>query len=76
MLSPSTEEFDRNEKFAIYAAIASVEELVLIDSQPRYGIEIYRRNAAGTLIKADTADGLDLNSLDFSMQRDAVLAGL
>ncbi len=76
VLSPSTEEFDRTEKFAIYGTIATVEELVLINSQHPYGFEIYRRNAAGALIKADAVEGLRLDSLNMSMTREAVLAGV
>lgn len=45
VLSPSTEEFDRTEKFAAYASIASLEELAFVNSHPPYDIEIYRRGA-------------------------------
>ena len=43
VLSPSTEEFDRTEKFAVYGTIANLEELVFVNSHPPYGIEVYRR---------------------------------
>lgn len=77
VLSPSTEEFDRTEKFAIYAAIASVEELVFINSNPPYGIEIYRRDGAGSLARVESGvAGLQLASVGVNLTQEAILAGL
>ena len=77
VLSPGTEEFDRTEKFAIYAGIASVDELVFVNSQPPYAIEVYRRNDAGALVSvASPEPGLHLASVSLSLTQEAVLAGL
>ena len=42
VLSPSTEGFDRGEKFTLYQSLPSVQEYVLI-SQDRVLVELYRR---------------------------------
>ncbi len=42
VLSPSTEGFDRGEKFTLYPSLPSVQEYVLI-SQDRVLVELYRR---------------------------------
>jgi Uma2 family endonuclease len=47
VLSPSTESYDRNAKFAHYRRIPSLREYVLI-SQDEQHIEHYRRNEDGT----------------------------
>ena len=77
VLSPSTEEFDRTEKFAVYASIASLEELVFINSIHPYGIEVYRRDSTGSLVRMDSGEtGLRLASVGISLTQEAVLAGV
>ena len=77
VLSPSTEEFDRTEKFAAYASIASLEELVFVNSNPPYDIEVYRRDATAALIKVESGEpALPLASVGVNMTREAVLAGV
>ena len=76
VLSPGTEEFDRTEKFAAYASIASLAELVFVGSTHPHDIEIYRRDASGALVRADGTSGLTLQSLGIAMTREDLLAGL
>ena len=77
VLSPSTEGFDRTEKFAVYTSIASLEELVFVNSNPPYEIEVYRRNTVGTLARVDTGEpGLAFTSVAVKMTREAVVAGI
>ncbi len=77
VLSPSTEEFDRTEKFAVYGTITDLEELVFVNSHPPYGIEIYRRGANGSLARIECDElTLPLASVGVTMNREAVLAGI
>jgi Uma2 family endonuclease len=43
VLSPSTQDYDRGGKFAIYRQLASLREYVLIDAE-QYLIEVFRLN--------------------------------
>ena len=45
VLSPSTRDYDRGDKFAVYRQLASLREYVLIDPT-EYLVEIFRLNAA------------------------------
>lgn len=45
VLSPSTRDYDRGDKFAVYRQLASLQEYVLIDPNG-YLVEIFRLNAA------------------------------
>ena len=49
VLSPSTEAYDRGEKFLLYQSIASLQEYVLV-TQARRRIEIYRKQPDGSWI--------------------------
>ncbi|BAY31043.1 hypothetical protein NIES2107_28920 [Nostoc carneum NIES-2107] len=46
VLSPTTEAFDRGDKFADYRKMESLQEYVLV-SQTRMNVEIFRRNPEG-----------------------------
>jgi Uma2 family endonuclease len=46
VLSPSTESYDRGQKFSLYRSIPSLREYVLV-SQDRISIEIFHKNDAG-----------------------------
>lgn len=77
VLSPSTEEFDRTEKFAAYAGIASLEELAFVDSSHPYLIEVYRRDPDRRLVKVHSGgDLLPLASVGIELTREALLAGV
>ncbi|MBC8123466.1 MAG: Uma2 family endonuclease [Gemmatimonadaceae bacterium] len=70
VLSPSTEAFDRGEKFRHYRRLASLQEYVLVDShQP--GVECYRRssenNQLWVLQTYDNQSIVRLDSVDLDM---------
>ena len=67
VLSPSTEAFDRGEKFADYRALDSLQEYVLI-AQDRISVECYRRNAQGRWELYSYTEGqeIELASVNFS----------
>jgi Uma2 family endonuclease len=70
ILSPSTERYDRTLKAANYRTMASLRELLLI-SQERYLVKLYRRAADGSW-SAMQAEGLDksieLASIGYTLQ--------
>jgi Uma2 family endonuclease len=77
VLSPSTEGYDRGEKFRLYRSIASLQEYLIIDSQ-RYAVEKYQRNEEGYWVLTDAQDinsSLYLASIDFSLHLQDVYAG-
>ncbi len=53
VLSPSTELYDRTEKFNCYKTIDTLQEYVLVDSQ-KPQVEVYRRQTDGWLLKSAT----------------------
>jgi Uma2 family endonuclease len=57
ILSPSTERYDRTLKANQYRTIASLRELLLI-SQDRYEVRLYRRSPDGAWAVSDVT-GLD-----------------
>ncbi len=66
VLSPSTEAYDRGNKFASYRQLESLQEYVLVSVDARR-IEVFRRDAAGLWVLHPFAPGetLELKSLDF-----------
>ncbi|AFZ26657.1 hypothetical protein Cylst_4584 [Cylindrospermum stagnale PCC 7417] len=66
VLSPSTEGFDRGDKFADYRNLESLQEYVLV-SQNRINLEIFRRNPEGqwVLYPYGKEDTIHLASVDF-----------
>jgi Uma2 family endonuclease len=67
VLSPSTEAFDRGEKFADYRTLDSLQEYVLI-RQDRISVECYRRNSQGRweLYAYTEGQEIELASVNFS----------
>jgi Uma2 family endonuclease len=57
VLSPSTEEYDRGQKWLEYQQIPSLKEYVLV-SQDRPRVERFRRMAGGTWEYSDTTEGV------------------
>lgn len=55
VLSPSTEEIDRGDKWRDYQRIPSLQEYVLVSQEPR--IEIFRRLPSGTWEYAEVSEG-------------------
>jgi Uma2 family endonuclease len=66
VLSPSTEGFDRGDKFADYRQMESLQEYVLV-SQTRMNVECFRRNPEGqwVLYPYGQGDKIHLASVDF-----------
>jgi Uma2 family endonuclease len=66
VLSPSTQRYDRSEKFAIYRRLSSLQEYVLIDPETRR-IEVFRPVGDGSCLYLDMTaqDFLRLESIDF-----------
>lgn len=73
VLSPSTADYDRGEKFRAYRQIANLQEYALIDPENR-SIEVFRRQANDDwlLVVSDSPRGLVLNSLDFVLPLEAL----
>jgi Uma2 family endonuclease len=55
VLSPSTEEIDRGDKWRDYQRIPSLQEYVLVSQEPR--IEIFRRMPSGAWEYAEVSEG-------------------
>jgi Uma2 family endonuclease len=67
VLSPTTEAFDRGDKFADYRHLESLQEYVLI-SQTRIQVDCFRRNDRGqwVLYPYHAGDTIHLSSVGFS----------
>ena len=73
VLSPTTANYDRSDKFQMYRLIPTLREYVLIDPHTKT-IDIYRWQESGDwlLAVADGERGLALTSLEFFADRAAV----
>ena len=77
VLSPSTEEYDRSGKFALYRRLTSLKEYVLVNPETRR-VESLVRGADGLYVLHDMSDNdqLSFRSLDIAVPATAVFAGL
>lgn len=77
VLSPSTQGYDRSQKFALYRRLASLQEYVLVDPDTRR-VESFRRSAEGTWVLYDMSDGdtLHVACLDARVPLAEVFAGI
>lgn len=69
VLSPSTETFDRKDKFAMYRLIDSFTEYMLV-SQDVYYVEVFRKDQEGKWAGqsySSLADQIELTSLDITL---------
>lgn len=71
VLSPTTEEFDRGEKFERYKSIPSLEEYVLI-SQDKQQIEVFSRRKEWERQRVGAGETLALSSLAVTLRVDDV----
>jgi len=73
VLSPSTERYDRQEKFAYFRQLPSLEEYVLVSQDVRR-IEVFRRpaDARGSWICEAAGDGEEITVGGSAFQVDAV----
>jgi Uma2 family endonuclease len=77
VLSPSTQRYDRSEKFAIYRKLTSLREYVLIDPDTRR-VEVFRPQAGDIATYVDMTDHgkLVLESVDCEIEFSAVFKGM
>ncbi|MFM6006819.1 MAG: Uma2 family endonuclease, partial [Sphaerospermopsis kisseleviana] len=66
VLSPTTEAFDRGDKFADYRNLTTLQEYVLV-SQNKINVDVFRRNLEGqwVLYSYGKEENLHLASVDF-----------
>lgn len=77
VLSPSTQAYDRSQKFALYRRLPSMKEYVLIDPETRRA-EAFRINGDGlfTLYDMSESETLILASIDCKVAMTDVFAGI
>jgi Uma2 family endonuclease len=75
VLSDSTEEYDRGEKFAHYMQIPSLREYVLVSQAPPR-IEVFRRPKRGHWIHAEARAGETIRILDAELRVDEIYSGV
>jgi Uma2 family endonuclease len=77
VLSPSTEAFDRGEKFAHYRQIPSLHDYVLVGSEVAR-VEVYHRLGDGSwrLTMAETGASVRVESLGLDLAVDALYEGI
>jgi Uma2 family endonuclease len=77
VLSPSTQGYDRSQKFALYRRISSLREYILIDPEARR-IEAFRIGGDGQWVFQDMSDGevLEARSVDARIPIAQVFAGI
>jgi Uma2 family endonuclease len=73
VLSPSTEVYDRCDKFALYRPSPSLQEYVLV-STDRMHLDIHRQSAPGMweFSSYSSGDTIELTSVNFSFEIDRV----
>jgi len=75
VLSPSTEQSDRGEKWQHYRRVGSLTAYVLIDSEAPH-IEVYTRKGDGWLLReAGPGQTIELGVLDAKLETDVLYAG-
>lgn len=68
MLSPSTQDYDRGQKFEFYRSLASLQDYILIH-QDRVHVEYFHREAENrwVLVELKDASATNLRVLDLSL---------
>jgi Uma2 family endonuclease len=77
VLSPSTQRYDRSEKFAMYRKLPTLREYVLIDPATQRA-EVFRLQNDGSCLYIDMTERgiLTLSSIDFELALDQVFKGM
>lgn len=77
VLSPTTQAYDRSQKFALYRRLASLKEYALVDPETRR-IEVFRVGADGLWVLHDMSESvvLTLTSVGFEMTLSDVFEGV
>lgn len=74
VLSPSTEAFDRGDKFIDYQSLESLEEYVLVNTR-RQRLESFRRSSSGLWVwqaYSPPEDGVELKSIGWQGHLSAI----
>lgn len=73
VLSPSTEAYDRGDKFALYRRSTSLQEYVLVSTN-QMRLDVYQRNERGRWEFSSYSSGelVELKSVNFSFEIDRV----
>lgn len=77
VLSPSTQSYDRSQKFAMYRRLSSLREYVLIDPDTRR-VDVFRPQADGSCFYVDMTEvqKLTLQSIDFELPLSLLFKGM
>lgn len=78
VLSDSTKNYDRGDKFKLYRDIPSLKEYVLVDSE-NIGVEIFRLNAAQRWELEEynkASKGFDIRAVDVFLEMEDVYEGV
>ena len=77
VLSPSTEAYDRSQKFSLYRRLKSLKEYVLVDPEAK-GIEAYVRGADGLFVLHDMSEDetIRFRSVEIEMPSASVFRGV
>lgn len=77
VLSPSTQAYDRSQKFALYRRLPSLKEYALIDPETRRA-EVFRINADGHFVLFDMSESetLELASINCKVAMAEVFDGI
>jgi Uma2 family endonuclease len=73
VLSPSTEAYDRGNKFKLYRKNPSLRDYVLVDSN-KMAIDLYRKDEAGNwlIVNYEAGDSIDLESVNLTFSIEQV----
>lgn len=73
VLSPSTANYDRGDKFRLYRRNPSLQDYVLIDAE-KIAIDLYRKNDRGNweIFNYQPGDNIELRSIDLSFPIESV----
>ncbi len=73
VLSPSTEAYDRGDKFALYRRSPNLQEYILVSTNAMR-LDVYQRNELGRweFSSHESGDSVELKSVDFSLEIDRV----
>lgn len=77
VLSPSTEAYDRGNKFKLYRLSSSLQDYVLVNSN-EMSIDLYRKNDLGEwqIINYVAGDSIDLQSVNLTFDIEQVFEGI
>src|SRR5215471_15796823 len=75
VLSPSTEKYDRTEKFARYTLCPTLEVYILVHQDEQY-MEVYRRSTGWTQERFSSHEVVKLEQLDLELSTELIYEGV